>query len=224
MTSIAIVAHPIRLGMARELADRVIAEAITVDNAGRGPGINHLRAWGWLNDSDSGDWAVVLEDDAVPVGDFRNQLNAALAIAPADIVSLYLGRGRPPQYQRWIAQAISPLDTDPHWLIAAHMFHAVGYAVRRHLIEDLLQGVAPLVGKLPIDEAVSKWAQEANHLVAYTRPSLVNHRDTVSLALHQDGQPRTELRVAWICGERRSWSRHSAPLPVGDQYDPRVQL
>jgi hypothetical protein len=216
---LAIVAHPLRIKMARALADQVSAEAIVVDSDGEGAGVNHLGAWRWLQNS-RGYWGVVLEDDAVPVDDFRDQLDRALAVAPTPIVSLYLGRGRPPKYQDAIARVIAPLYSDPHWLVAAHLFHGVGYAVRHDLIESLLKGVEPLLDDLPIDDAISVWAQQSKHHISYTRPSLVNHRDLATLITQRvDGEPRTEMRVAWLCDSREWWGHQAVALRVGDEHD-----
>jgi len=53
---------------------------------------------------------------------------------------------------------------------------------------------------------VSTVCREQKLTVAYTRPSIVNHRDTGSLIPTRfDGQPRDKARRAWKFGSRSEW-------------------
>lgn len=201
-----VVAHPQRLEQARHLAQETTAEAIAVDDGPFGCEVNHLRAWEWLGSGRS-PWSVVLEDDAVPVPRFRYQLHAALKVAPTPIVSLYLGRTRPPHWQSSIAAAVGHTRLqDACFLTAPALLHGVGYAIRTSLIPDLLARVPKLARSLPIDEAITVWARLAGHRISYTWPSLVDHHDGPSLINHRDGQPRRSGRVAWCADWREQWT------------------
>lgn len=147
------------------------------------------------------DWIVVLEDDAIPVPDFRAQLAQALTAAPTPVVSLYLGRKRPPQWQQRVSAALRrTFADDACWITANHMLHAVAIAVRADLVPSLLAHRT----RLPWDEHFTTWAQR--HGVSYTVPSLVDHADTGTLIAHRDGEPRPCGRVAWLCGRRTAWT------------------
>lgn len=213
MYALGVVGHVDRAEMAVSLAAEVGADAMEVDDGTLGCEANHRRVWARLARyyTDFG-WSVVLEDDAVPVADFDAQLSAALNVAPAPIVSLYLGRLRPPQHQPAIS-ALVESDPAAHWFVARRLLHAVGVAIRTDLVPDMLA----LIGGSgrPIDEAISSWAAVRGLPVAYTWPSLVDHADTPTvIARHADGRPRAAGRVAWRCGGRPAWCADTAPLAL----------
>ena len=194
---------------ALSLAEKIQAEAITIDMDGMGCTENHCRALEWLNES-QGDWVCVLEDDALITNNFRQQLEMAVAKAPSPIVSLYLGRGRPKGAQHLIAKAIvqNPSSTiDHNWIVSTYMLHAVGYVIRKSLLPELIEW---LQEQEPIDEAISDFAQQNHLAISYTRPSLIDHRDdqpviTVRVSRYPDDAQRNEIRKAWMVGERKNW-------------------
>lgn len=156
-------------------------------------------------------FSVVLEDDAVPVDGFRTQLDQALIMAPTPLVSLYLGRLRPPWAQPGIRTAIEQAG-DADWIIGSHLLHAVGYAIRSELLPSLLN-YPPT--PLPIDQHITRWAQSYGHQIAYCWPSLVDHADTPTVIdQHPDGQPRTPGRVAWKTSPHPNWSTRSVTMKV----------
>lgn len=204
MISTAVVAHEARIIAATELATSLGA-VITIDDGSLGAEANHLRAWQATQIAD-GDWALVLEDDAQPVPGFLEQAEHALAVSPAPIVSFYLGRGKPKTWQHRIAQAIAQADqAQAHWIDTHFLLHAVAVAMRTELREDWL-ATAPTLD-FPIDQRLSEWARMRGHRIAYTLPSLVEHADWPTLIDHRDRQPRTEGRIAWRTGTRRTWNR-----------------
>lgn len=154
-------------------------------------------------------WSVVLEDDAIPVDGFRAQLEAALPFSPSPIVSLYLGRLRPPQHQADIQSAVQAATIeDADWIIATRLFHAVGYAIKTELLPSLLNHLS----NWPVDQHISEWAMQRGHTIAYTWPSLVDHADGHPVADHPDGQPRTPGRVAHKTGTKQQWTTESVTL------------
>lgn len=198
--SYAIVGHHQRTQQAQNLSAQLGGCPIALDDGTIGQGTNHDRAW-VLATTTPADYCCVLEDDAIPVTNFHQQTQAALAVAPTPIISLYLGRTRPPQYQPAIQGALT-LDTD--WITARHLFHAVAVAIRSDLVGDMLSNLE--CASVPADDRIGHWAQKRNLLVSYTNPSLVEHDDGPTLIAHADGQPRVVGRRAWRAGTRFRWS------------------
>lgn len=210
VAAVAVVTCHQRLIMGTKLARRIDAELLQVDD-GRGPTRNHLAAWRWLTNLTAADWAVILEDDAQPVPGFRAQLGQALAVAPTDVVSLYLGRGRPETPQPAIANGIARATAaDAHWLTGRKVWHAVGLAIRTPLVPAMIDAVEQ-TPYLPMDNAVSRWAAAAGQRVAYTWPSLVNHADVARVV---PGPAPTAPRRAWRTGRREQWQSTNVDLEV----------
>jgi hypothetical protein len=207
---IAIISHRDRHQLADELVDQLGTYDIPIyeDSGGLGCEANHARAWeDFAGQRESIDWAVVLEEDAQPVPGFRQQLEAALAVAPAPIVSLYLGTGYPKGWQPKIRDAINTIGT-ANWLITNTTIHAVGLAIRTDLLPlKLDQHVA-------IDAAIGNWAKSNDHLVAYSWPSLVDHADgpTLVTTRHSSNANRDEPRKAWQVGTRPQWTSRCKAL------------
>lgn len=155
---------------------------------------------------------MILEDDAVPAPDFTNQLHYALTYAPSPIVSLYLGKQRPPWAQHGIATAINKATTDnADWIISTRLLHAVGYAIKTDLLPSLLAFTTPA----PVDQHITAWATTYGHTVSYTWPSLVDHADLPTvIEQHPDGQPRPPGRTAWTTAPHPTWSTRSVTLTI----------
>ena len=201
MISIGVVSDIRRGDMGERLAKQVGADYLSIDRGSLGCTGNHIQTWKTLADLASGpdDWSVVLEDDAIPVVGFREQLDAALAVAPAPIVSLYLGRGY--IEDRYIESMLTRADARKScWLVApSRVLHAVAVAVRDDLLQSLVAGIPS--AKHPIDRAMTAWARGHGHQVAYSIPSLVEHDDGESLV---SAYKRAE-RKAWRVGVRDEW-------------------
>lgn len=220
---IGIVAHHSRHERATRMAELVDAEMIAVDEGGVGAGRNHEHCYEWLAES-TAPWVVLLEDDAMPVKDFRRQLHAVLRAAPeTGLLSLYLGRTRPPHWQLSIAQVIA---RDEHFLMATELLHHVAVAIRPTLIPVMLRYIRQETpygdGRMPIDEAIGRWARAASMPIAYCHPSIVDHDARLGtliqrhLSQHKtdDGhRPAHETRKAWVFGVRDSWETTTATIP-----------
>ncbi|MGV0795950.1 hypothetical protein ABQF26_03215 [Mycolicibacterium elephantis] len=204
---VAVVAHAHREILARRLFDATSADCLTVDDSTIGSTRNHLRAWSWLQHNNTEPWSAVLEDDAAPVTGFRGQLAAALNAAPTPVVGLYLGRRHPEYIQSRVARAVLDAHTsDAHWIRSTRLHHAVGVAIRTDLLADMLASIDP---HQPIDEALSTWAAQRGHTIAYTHPSLVDHLDVEPII--QDRRPR-QRRRAWRTGRRTTWTDKAVTL------------
>lgn len=183
--------------MGAKLSDQVSAQFLSVDNGTLGCTGNHLAAWKWHADNPSR-WAVVLEEDAVPVDDFREQLTAALDVAPAPIVSLYLGTGYIEDART--AALLKHADAaDTNWIITrGRVLHAVALAVRHDVLSSM---ICDLHRSAQIDRELSRWARRRGYDVAYSHPSLVDHADIPSLVTRY----RRSQRRAWHLGTRNEW-------------------
>ena len=220
---VGIVAHYSRHERAEKLAELIEAEIISVDHGGIGPGKNHELCYEWLAESKA-PWVVLLEDDAIPVKDFRTQLNAVLRAAPkTGLMSLYLGRSRPPHWQISIARVIAG---DENYFMASELLHHVAVAIRPNLIPGMLKYIrndtAYADGKLPIDEAVGAWARSLSMPIVYSNPSIVNHdartgtiiKRHVSQHKTDDGKRASDdSRKAWRFGPREEWQTTIATIP-----------
>lgn len=223
-TPIVIVNHIDRIDSVWDLVRRVSPVlSIQVDQHSIGCAANHLLAYRrllkWSQDYPDEPWVCVLEDDAIPCIDFRDQLEQALAVAPTPLVSLYLGRGRPPMWQKAVSSVIMPWDSDPNFLTTHNMLHTVGVAVHTDVLSDLVGFMERVLEDSPDMESdcvLSHFSGLYQKPVAYTRPSLVDHADTPSVipaSARMDKQERTEKRVAWIHDRRESWTATTLEIP-----------
>jgi len=207
-----VIAHPARKRAAEALISVLKADS-SWDTDGSGCEANHRRAWEWAADQDDPDrWVVFVEDDVALVRGFIGQVRRALAVAPSELVSFYLGRGRPPHWQLPIAKAITTLPgPDVCWLSAPELFSAQCYAMPVHRARGLARTHRR---SMPCDEHISRWARNRRLRVCYSWPSLVDHReDMVPLITERaDGQPRIERRVAWNVGIRGRWTSRTHPI------------
>lgn len=199
---VGVVAHEKRAEQAEWLKHEVRADYVSLDDGTRGCDGNHKHVLAELANTGSR-WAIVLEDDAVPVNNFRWHVEPVVALAPARILSFYLGQLRPPQHQTKIRNAIAAADDiDAHWIVSPHLYHAVAYAIRT----DLIPSVLDWHSRWPIDQHISEWAQRRGEDIGYCWPSLVDHADGDTLFTHPDNQPRPKGRIAHRVGTRPHWT------------------
>lgn len=195
----------------RDSIDRIAAIAkpveVSIDNGKLGCPGNHARTLAAT--VSAGQWAVVLEDDAILEPDFRDQLEAALAVAPARIVSLYLGTGYPMHWQARITKALEP---DTSWVLCERLLHAVGYAIHPDIAAALAGWMStnPRGPGMAPDDAISMWAAAHQELVAYTNPSIIDHADEATVILVRKMQgtmvPNRKMpRKAHNFGRRLTW-------------------
>lgn len=202
---VGVVAHKDRENDMQELRDLQPA-LISPDDGTLGCGGNHLSVLRALQKRlDPYTWAVVLEDDAIPVKGFGEQIYAALNVAPTRIVSLYNGSGYPAQYQRRFVEVMQA-NEDACWLLHPQLRHAVGYAIHPAIIRPLVVGMETQIAKrYAADDAISHWAMRNREMVGYTNPSLVDHKDGPTVIDY-----RMHLGHATVPGRKRPRKAHRA--------------
>jgi len=196
--SIVVMAHPARADQARHLAVEVGARMAFDYGAGQ----NATADFAWrLASHIKSDWSIVLEDDAVPIPDFRVQAELALAAAPArSLVSFYTGTSQPRREK--VAEAIRLADKQGNsWLECDALLWGVGVAMPTELIEGMLKGVATHP-KTRYDTRLGQWAIGQSLRILYTNPSLVDHSDGPSLLQHDAGGI---VRRAHRVGRPEAW-------------------
>lgn len=196
--SIGIISDSRRKGMGARLADRVGADFLSVDDGSLGCTQNHARAWR-QHATNPADWNLNLEDDAVPVEKFRDQLDKALEVAPTPIVSLYLGGG---YIGDNLTEALlgNASTIGAHWAVAhGTILHAVALAVRREILAPMIEYLGTRTEA--VDSTLSSWALSNSYQISYSIPSLVDHADEKSLVTKYRRTPRR----AFLTGQRDEW-------------------
>lgn len=180
------------------LATEVDAEVVQIDDGGYGERVNHQETLRRLAETGA-DWLVMLEDDAIPCQGFHAVLDGCLDDSPGDIVSLYLGTGRwagtvPSIHEPKVIAAVDQADAnDSRWILADACWHAVGLAARECIAGQLLEHLTG--DRSPTDEAITHWLQATGRQIAYTHPSLVDHRDDERTVSQPEGfVPRHAIR------------------------------
>ena len=180
--------------MAKALAASVSADHTWIDRGYHGEWKNHLRAWKAASESDA-THAVVLQDDAVPVEDFRKHVLEAIEHKPYEMISLYVGTHRPRKEQ--VEEAVRTAELNKaSWMYADTLMWGVGVVMPTLMIEGVFDIVRK--SKLPYDQRLGLGAMMLKRQVYYTWPSLVDHADVPTVA-HGDKKQQGK-RVAHRVG------------------------
>jgi len=185
----AIVAHPSRYEAAINLAIPLKAY-VFLDDIGAGANANHCRAIEWAGQQNCR--VVIMEDDALLVDGFADKVEAWINRFPDDLLSFYLGTGRPPQYQLEVATKL--IDSDQRqtdYITMSRLIHGVCYSIPQHRITDVL---TRWDSAKPADYAVG---DAYGGDVIYPCYSLVDHADSDIVEQHPDNEQRTQRRRAW---------------------------
>ncbi|EKM5720822.1 hypothetical protein MMK50_004550 [Enterobacter cloacae] len=184
-----VVGHHSRHKQALRLAESIDA-FLLIDNGNHGANWNHRRALEWAASQPCR--VVVLEDDALPVIGFNEKVTDWLTRFPDDMLSFYLGTGRPPQYQKEIAGMLVEADrVNADYLVLSKLIHGVCYSPPRgRLVRMLNAWNKTLAADYAVGEAFGG-------RVIYPCYSLVDHADMQTVERHPDNEPRTERRRAW---------------------------
>ncbi|BBW31686.1 bacteriophage protein [Enterobacter cloacae] len=184
-----VVGHHTRTGQAQRLVALLDAHLL-IDDGNHGANWNHRRVLEWAAEQTCR--VVVVEDDALPVHGFTEKVTDWLARFPDDMLSFYLGTGRPPQYQMQIAERLTVADkTRADYITLSRLIHGVCYSVPPEHVHRVL---SRWDNSKPADYAVGDaWGGS----VIYPCYSLVDHADGVPVERHPDSAQRTERRRAW---------------------------
>lgn len=175
------------------LAEAVDADEVFVDEGWNGALWNHRRALCYAARSAQRVW--VLEDDALPDIDFRLRAEEWGWRFPNELISGYLGRGRPEGFQREIQYGIQDANQRRQdFMTLRTLVHGVCYSVPPRRVRALQADLRPSRGRAADFGIGAAW----NRPVLYTIPSLVDHRDEKPVEQHPDGEERTETRTAWV--------------------------
>lgn len=184
-----VVGHHSRRHQAEQLAESLNAHLL-IDGGQHGANWNHRRAIEWASQQDCR--VVILEDDAVLVNGFTEKVTAWLSRFPDELLSFYLGTGRPPQYQNEIAGMLVDADrTNGDYIAMSKLIHGVCYSLPVNKVQQVLSRWNQT---LAADYAVG---DAYGSRVIYPCYSLVDHADTPTVERHPDNEPRTERRRAW---------------------------
>jgi len=184
-----VVGHHTRFASAALLAGELGAHLL-LDEGNHGANWNHRRALEWAAEQSCR--VVVLEDDALPVLGFADKAADWLARFPDDMLSFYLGTGRPPQYQKEIAGMLVDADRlcGDH-VVMNKLIHGVCYSPPQGRLARMLRAWNKT---LAADYAVG---EAYGGRVIYPCYSLVDHADLPTVERHPDNELRTERRRAW---------------------------
>ncbi|SUI81208.1 Uncharacterised protein [Serratia quinivorans] len=184
-----VVGHHKRRAQAEVLAYALDAHLL-MDDGDHGSNWNHHRAMQWAAQQDKR--VVVVEDDALPVAGFASLVPEWLERSPEQLVSFYLGTGRPPQYQLQIAQKL--IDADKHHadhILLPRLLHGVCYSVPPACLQAM-------PGRWEKHKAADYAVGDAyGGMVVYPCWSLVEHQDGLSVERPWNNALRRERRVAW---------------------------
>lgn len=187
-----VVGHHSRIEYAQRLSAMLNAHLL-IDEGDHGANWNHRRALEWAACQPCR--VVVLEDDALPVPGFADKVADWLARFPDDMLSFYLGTGRPPQYQKEIAGMLVDADRvcGDH-IVMSKLIHGVCYSPPQNRLPRMLSAWNKT---LAADYAVG---EAYGGRVVYPCYSLVDHADMPTVERHPDNESRTERRRAWRLG------------------------
>jgi len=118
-----------------------------------------------------------------------NWPNSGATSSPDDLISFYLGTGRPVSWQARVDDALE--RTAGPFIRLPRLIHGVCYSIPTAHVERVLKRMQD--SDDGADFAIGRaWGRS----VIYPVESLVEHRDGPSVERHPDREPRTERRVA----------------------------
>lgn len=122
----------------------------------------------------SGDYHVILQDDAIIGENFYTNIINAISLKQNSLISLYTGTSRP--FPTRIVRAVNEADSiGASFLQAKSLFWGVGFIIPTRDILPMLDYVKD--SKLPFDQRIGLYFKQLNKPVYYTYPSIVDHND-----------------------------------------------
>lgn len=198
------------LGRQVALEDVDIPVRVYEDNGFYGEWKNHRRAIVAALERGTASHVVVIQDDAVPIPSFVREARKAVAIRPDDIISFYVGTGRP--YQAEVRQAVEEAKAaGVAWLEARRLFWGVAVVYPVVLVPAMMKRADKMPG-VPYDERMGAALSIFGKKIFYTWPSLVDHIDGPTVI---KGRVRAEPtpRRAWEVG-KPNWKKEKLAVPI----------
>lgn len=185
-----IVGHESRAEWVGQLQRALPGAAAIVDFANDGALRGHIKALKVAQQV--GARCIVMEDDAIPVVGFPELAASWCDRFPDDLISFYLGTGRP---AAWQARVDDELErTASSYIVLPRLIHGVCYSIPANAVTRVLDRIASFGDTdEPADYIVGRGF---GRQVIYPVESLVEHRDGESVERHPDKEPRIERRVA----------------------------
>lgn len=179
-----VVSHVKRKAWVPDLVRASGAEGVFEDDGTLGEWANHERALRWAVATAAEktlSHILVIQDDAVPVEMFRTQVAALASLRPDDMIGLYVGTHRP--HNEAVGDACRRADElDAMFLSHHNLCWGVATLIPVAYVDPMLAVAAK--SKRPYDTRLGRaWADVRGEEkpVLYTWPSLVDHRDEVSV-------------------------------------------
>ncbi len=186
---VVVVGHHSRRHQASQLA-HLLGAHLLMDEGDNGANWNHRRAIGWASQQECR--VVIMEDDALLLPGFTDSVCEWMTRFPDNLISFYLGTGRPPQYQQQIAASL--IDADKRrgdYITMDRLIHGVCYS-------PPVSGLSRIIQNWNRTKAADYAVGDAlGGKVIYPCYSLVDHADGETVERHPDNQPRVERRRAW---------------------------
>lgn len=191
MLTFAVIGHHTRANAAQALADRLGA-TMFVDGKLRGAFWNHRRALEWAVTQEH---PVIIEDDAILCDRFEEKAADWIERFPDELISFYLGTGRPPQYQGEIrARLTRAFEFGSDLIELSQLIHGVAYTLPGARVPDVIGHLS----QGPADFAIGNaWERTTGRNIIYPVPSLVDHAPGPSIERHPDGIRNRGERHAW---------------------------
>lgn len=170
IAEIRILTHPKRLKQASELQQRFPDSEIFVDENSYGSKYNHFSALTAKTKKET-THIIIMEDDSIPVNNFLQKAEKLIEKFPNDLLSFYLGTGRPVRWQRQVDYA---LISKPDFIELPALIHGVCYCipVKKQKIFTEIPDIEH--ADFAVGEA---WIKETSRQIIYPRLSLVDHAD-----------------------------------------------
>lgn len=182
-----IVGHHSRVEWVAQLQRALPGAAAIVDYADEGAQAGHRKALALA--ALAKERCIIIEDDAIPVVGFMQLAKQWCDKFPNDLISFYLGTGRPVSWQARVDDALAHTVDD--FIVLPRLIHGVCYSIPTAHVERVLRRMQD--SDDGADFAIGRaWGRS----VIYPVESLVEHRDGPSVERHPDREPRTERRVA----------------------------